>query len=345
MKINNLSEKNFITSNNFAKRSEVVFSEVLSKKEFEDLPPNNYKIIYEKKNEVCYLNPEFILNENDVIFTNTEFVNFLFRILKKIKNLKNIKLVTHWSDKTIEKKMFLNRPKIISKWFGVHINHIDENLISIPLGLSGNYSEKNLVPEFFKKIDRELKNNKKENLMYINFQKNTNNEIRNNIYKMFENCDWVKIDYPNLNLKEYFGQLKKSKFVLCPFGNGFDTHRLWETIYSGSIPIIIDHPSNNSTKDLPVLILKNFNQINEELLNQKFEEFDKKMFNTNKLDIDYWIQEINKNKLDSRNYTKIKITTLELFYIKNYYNLKQNIFRLFKILKFRLNQIINIFQN
>jgi hypothetical protein len=29
-------------------------------------------------------------------------------------------------------------------------------------------------------------------------------------------------------------------FVACPRGNGLDTHRFWETIYRGSIPVVID---------------------------------------------------------------------------------------------------------
>ena len=37
---------------------------------------------------------------------------------------------------------------------------------------------------------------------------------------------------------EYIESLKQHKFVLCPFGNGFDTFRTWEALYSGCIPII-----------------------------------------------------------------------------------------------------------
>ncbi len=30
------------------------------------------------------------------------------------------------------------------------------------------------------------------------------------------------------------------KFIACPRGNGIDTHRLWETIYRGSIPVLTE---------------------------------------------------------------------------------------------------------
>ena len=32
------------------------------------------------------------------------------------------------------------------------------------------------------------------------------------------------------------------KFVVAPLGNGPDSHRIWETLYAGSIPIIFDIP-------------------------------------------------------------------------------------------------------
>jgi hypothetical protein len=31
-------------------------------------------------------------------------------------------------------------------------------------------------------------------------------------------------------------------FCCCPMGNGFDTHRFWESLYFGAIPIVKNHP-------------------------------------------------------------------------------------------------------
>ena len=35
----------------------------------------------------------------------------------------------------------------------------------------------------------------------------------------------------------YYLNLKKSKFCICPEGNGPDCHRLWESLYLDVIPI------------------------------------------------------------------------------------------------------------
>jgi hypothetical protein len=39
--------------------------------------------------------------------------------------------------------------------------------------------------------------------------------------------------------KEYEDKLSKSYFSFCPPGNAVDTHRLWETFYSNTIPIVL----------------------------------------------------------------------------------------------------------
>lgn len=37
---------------------------------------------------------------------------------------------------------------------------------------------------------------------------------------------------------EYLREMRRSRFVLCPVGNGIDTFRFWEALYMGCIPII-----------------------------------------------------------------------------------------------------------
>lgn len=60
-----------------------------------------------------------------------------------------------------------------------------------------------------------------------------------------------------LEYEDYIKDIKRSKFVLAPPGNGEDTIRLWESMFFGAIPII----RNDSGlwplyKRLPVLILE-----------------------------------------------------------------------------------------
>jgi hypothetical protein len=39
---------------------------------------------------------------------------------------------------------------------------------------------------------------------------------------------------------EYQSTLGKYRYVLCPRGNGIDTHRFWETLYKGNLPVVTE---------------------------------------------------------------------------------------------------------
>ena len=59
---------------------------------------------------------------------------------------------------------------------------------------------------------------------------------------------------------EYFKKSNCYKFILVPRGNGIDTHRLWETLYRGAIPILKADEWSVSLKylNLPILYTKNW---------------------------------------------------------------------------------------
>lgn len=72
-------------------------------------------------------------------------------------------------------------------------------------------------------------------------------------------------DFSENGRLSYLKNIRKSNFVVCPEGNGVDTHRLWETLYMGSIPIIIENDVlEELVRHLPVLVIKNWNQISDD---------------------------------------------------------------------------------
>ena len=44
------------------------------------------------------------------------------------------------------------------------------------------------------------------------------------------------------SFSDYIEKTEKAIFSICPRGNAQDTHRLWETLYSHAIPVVIDGP-------------------------------------------------------------------------------------------------------
>ena len=107
----------------------------------------------------------------------------LFSDLKNVKNLKKFK-VDYKSDRYFDyKKIFHLKPSCIKDWYSINVGYKNDNLIPIPLGLSNNYSPKNILVEDINFSG--LKSNSKDYL-YLNFSKNTNFKERTGIYEKFQ---------------------------------------------------------------------------------------------------------------------------------------------------------------
>tara|TARA_Y100000389_G_scaffold171139_1_gene178628 strand:+ start:5063 stop:5968 length:906 start_codon:yes stop_codon:yes gene_type:complete len=93
---------------------------------------------------------------------------------------------------------------------------------------------------------------------------------------------------------------KDFAFVICPHGGGLDCHRNWEALCLGCIPIVKTSKIDNLYKNLPVLIIKDWNIIDNNLLNNTINDFKKKFenneFNMEKLKLSYWTNLINSYK-------------------------------------------------
>jgi hypothetical protein len=79
-----------------------------------------------------------------------------------------------------------------------------------------------------------------------------------------------------------------------------DTHRLWETLYMGSIPIVQDDIVHRDWNDLPILFVKDWTDVTEERLLNTAVEFASRDWNWSKLKASYWITKIQD---ESRNHS------------------------------------------
>ena len=72
--INSINEDEILSSYNFARNCDIVFSEIVSKEQYKYLKSDNISIIEEDERSIFYIKDIFELKENDVIFTNSYFL-------------------------------------------------------------------------------------------------------------------------------------------------------------------------------------------------------------------------------------------------------------------------------
>ncbi len=122
-------------------------------------------------------------------------------------------------------------PDNIKTWVTTNCNVNEPNMGILPFGVNEQGEGKNLVQKHYKK--------EKSKLLYINFQNYTGERLALKEFYQQKNYDWVtlKMDV-GTPVEEFYSELADHEFVLCPFGNGLDSYRMYETLAVGSIPII-----------------------------------------------------------------------------------------------------------
>tara|TARA_B110000908_G_C10267861_1_gene466453 strand:+ start:7547 stop:8320 length:774 start_codon:yes stop_codon:yes gene_type:complete len=227
-----------------------------------------------------------ITKDGQVVFIKTDFVSEFFNsILPAIDY--NVTIITHNSDYNINTNymQYIDNPKVIS-WYAQNVDVEHAKLKSIPLGIAnrrwphGNIEDLEEVKA--QTID-------KQHLVYMNFNANTNSGKRNSVTSLFSKADYV-YSAANKSFMNYLIDLKSSKYVISPQGNGIDCHRTWEALLMGSVPIVERSSNISFYANLPILIIDNWASITEEFLEEKYKSFS---FNTiEHMFIDFWIKEI-----------------------------------------------------
>ena len=245
------------------------------------------------------------LHDGDkIIFCKTDFIFEEFKNIEKIPH--NVILITGNSDYPIDEHRFYSKPNNIKKWYAQNALINDEILIPLPIGLE-NKLESVRPGHGIGYYDRV---SEKESLLsrsivtpstkryYSNFNISTNHQYRSKIKNICINSSHIDWEEYNLSLTEFFNKILEYDAVICPIGNGVDTHRLWEVLYSNRIPITIkvgDFKIYELYEKLPIILLDSENDLyDEKLLDEKLNKIKNKQYDISLLDMVYWENLIKK---------------------------------------------------
>ena len=89
-----------------------------------------------------------------------------------------------------------------------------------------------------------------------------------------------------MNREDTWKKIVQYQWIISPHGNGLDCHRTYEAIALGCIPNVKTSTLDLMYKDMPIIILNDWNDISLELLNEKTKEALKKSKDT--ITLNYW---------------------------------------------------------
>ena len=114
---------------------------------------------------------------------------------------------------------------------------------------------------------------------------------------------------------QYFEILPSYKFIVSPEGNGLDCHRHYEALIAGCIPIIeYNAQIEEKYKNCPVLYTKDYSEISEDYLLEKYNEMVYTQYDFSRLFLSHYDDDMQQNIKGCGNYWTKKMTN-RLWYI------------------------------
>ena len=191
----------------------------------------------------------------------------------------------------------LEHPKLI-RWFCQNAAIQHPKLIPIPIGLENRHFNSSGDIE---KLDSFLRDSRpffdsnhprdheRPHLVYVNFSPKTNRKFRLRAQQVFAKIGTTTAE--KISQLEYWTEIRRSKFVLSPPGNGIDCHRTWESVVLGAIPIVDDSVGMRPIWEIsPVFVKSDWDEPAKE---ETFLNFQLSVRNRNVILAQYWFDLID----------------------------------------------------
>jgi len=258
------------------------------------------------------------LSENDLLYIKPDALYHFSSLLNNIS--KKIILVSNCSDYTIPNEVFpnnieflnlINSDKIIHCFFQNCI-YDHPKITKIPIGMdyhtisnennhiwgskSSPFNQENLLINI---KNNSLPFNERIIKCYSNFHFSVNTKYGYDRLDAINNINKNLIFYEPVQINRIDSWKNQSQyaFVISPHGNGLDCHRTWEALILGCIPIVKKSDLDSLYTELPVLIVSEWSNITQKLLENIIIDFKNKVFNYDKLLLSYWTKIFDSYKL------------------------------------------------
>jgi hypothetical protein len=136
------------------------------------------------------------------------------------------------------------------------------------------------------------------NMALVNFQHTTyglpalREQRRKPILEILEQKKEMIRFLPKQKREDFWKEMRYYAFMISPPGYGLDTHRTWEILMLGRIPIIGDTGVNRVYEGLPIVVVKDWSILSKEWLEEQFQMIVNKWdsYQWERLKLDYWMR-------------------------------------------------------
>jgi len=248
-----------------------------------------------KKNRFSTFNEDYMFAEGSLVFTKSENLEGVLDSAPELNQ--DIVIFAGNSDREFF-SVSQPIPSCVKRIYLQNSFISDQKFIrTLPIGVENRSHSMNGKPRLLKSS---IPFGEKKNAVLIGPFGNTD-ASRESLLGL-KSSKYFSVQSQRLEPRSFAALAGSFKFIACPRGNGVDTHRVWETLYRGSVPIVIDDEWSRSLDYLSLPIIK-VPEWSEEALANSVKRFSdssiKNPIDLKFLWIDAWLDLISKDLTDS----------------------------------------------
>ena len=196
------------------------------------------------------------------------------RIIKSFQHNRTDIVAFSDNDKIIVKAEL---PKNVKRVYSSCVENENSRLVATPFGImNDNINE-------YRKLQ-----NKKNKIVYSSFNPFTY-QYRQKWWLHLKKQKCITFVSHEKEQGDYFKEMAEHSLVICPRGNGLDTHRFWEALYLNCIPIVEDNATSRFFyKYLPVIIIDSWFNFNISNIYSEYKRVMDGSYTMEMLDKSWW---------------------------------------------------------
>jgi hypothetical protein len=202
--------------------------------------------------------------ENSIIYLNGNAISVIFPSLieeLEARNIRSQKLIIGDSDCSPTLSQLADLSKYFHSIYSVNLKETPrENVYNLPLGLeSRRYRSAGQMRDFRKipNFDPEKRNIP----ILVAWNDKTFQEERVSARKTLAGSPLVTQIEERVPARLVHKMMRSAKLVPSPRGNGLDTHRFWESLYLGALPIILCKNELKNMRDWPYVCVESWEEL------------------------------------------------------------------------------------
>jgi hypothetical protein len=246
------------------------------------------------------------IKDNDIIFLTTDlFKNFI----DSINLVNHVIIVLSCSDCGFPVEYsnrheynyinYINNNNFIKKIYcgNYDLNYKHNKIECLPLGIDYHtlsYSrspieQENDLKDIVSK-SKNFDNRLNRTFSFFHFSMHEKNRVtdRYNAKAVLDTKNFNDYQKNRMSRIDTWNKMINYKWIISPHGNGLDTHRTYEAIALGCIPVVKSSSLDQIYKNMPIIILDNWEDISLDILEKKTIEANKKSRDT--ILLEYWFK-------------------------------------------------------